>query len=159
MEDGGHTLQLHSLGISAPTHPKFLIFLFWIGRGHKSVLSSATRLQDLGPALILWNLIGAKWFIKLFCVGYEIYKELCGRRLRPVCACAQVGQSLRWSSIRYKKRTVHSPRSQSTSRTYRSLIDQSNFSWVWLIGVCSRHPSLNPVNDSQIKDYPAAHFS
>ena len=93
--------------------------------------------------ILIWVLIGAKWFIKLFCVGYEIYKqERCGRRLRPVCACAQVGQSLPWSSIRYKN--VHSPsRSQSTSRTYRSLIDNSNFNWIWLIGVCFRHPSLN----------------
>ena len=48
MEDGGYTLQPHSLGISAPTHPKYPIFLFGIGRGHKSVLSSATRLQDWG---------------------------------------------------------------------------------------------------------------
>ena len=57
------------------------------------------------------------------------------------------------------KKNVHSPLSQSMSRAYQSLFDQSNFDWNWLIGVCFRHPSLNPVNDSQIKDYPAAHFN
>ena len=56
-------------------------------------------------------------------------------------------------------KNVNSPGSQSTPRTYRSLIEQSNFNWISLIGVCLRHPSLNPVNDSQIKDYLAARFN
>ena len=57
--------------------------------------------------ILICNLFEAKWVIKLFCAGYEMYKqELCGQRLRPVCACAQIGQSLYWSSmIRLKKRT------------------------------------------------------
>ena len=48
---GGHTLQLHSLGtgdkdpLNTPQFSEF--FLFGAGRGHKSVLSSATRLQDI----------------------------------------------------------------------------------------------------------------
>ena len=56
-----------------------------------------------------------------------------------------------WSD---KKKYIHR-RSQSMSPTYRSFIDQSNLNWSCLIGVCFRHPSLNPVNDSQTKDYPA----
>ena len=51
MEDGGgHTLQFHSLGTGdkcPPSHPNFPSFLFRAGRGHKSVLSSATRLQEI----------------------------------------------------------------------------------------------------------------
>ena len=35
------------LGISAPHPPQISEFLFEIGRGQKSVLSSATRLQDI----------------------------------------------------------------------------------------------------------------
>ena len=54
MEGGGHTLQFHSIGTGdkcppppPKTHPNFLSVLFGAGRGHKSVLSSATRLQKI----------------------------------------------------------------------------------------------------------------
>ena len=36
------------------------------------------------------------------------------------------------------------------------LINTSLIAADWFTGVCFRHPSLNPINDSQIKDYPAA---
>ena len=53
MEDGGHTLQPHSLGTGdmcpPPPHPPKIseFFLFGTGRGHKSVLFSATRLEEI----------------------------------------------------------------------------------------------------------------
>ena len=38
------------------------------------------------------------------------------------------------------------------------LINTSFIAADWFTSVCFRHPSLNPINDSQIKDYPAAHI-
>ena len=108
--------------------------------------------------ILIWNLLGAKWFIKLFLLVMK-YTNRCSvgeghdqsaRVHRLVKAFVDQVSDIK---------NVHSPQSQRTSRTYRGLFDQSNFNWIWLIGVYFRHPSLNHVNDSQIKDYPAAHFN
>ena len=51
MGGGGHTPQRHSLGTAnkcpPPYPPQISEILFGIGRGHKNVLSSVTRLQEI----------------------------------------------------------------------------------------------------------------